>query len=154
MCDKVSNDVQVNGVVLWNQSEILQREANKQLQITSNLSLKLSKEWLDRFHKRYGVKFHRFHGEALRADDDGLAANLLTKRAKIATYHPENVCNANEFGFFYRQPPIWSLSHKPASVFKRNNTRITVLACCNSYDSEKLPIMIIVNSLSPRPFQS
>lgn len=152
MCDKVANGVQVNGVVLRHQAARLQQEANKHLPNAKQLSLKFSKGWLARFQNRHGVKFRRVHGEALSADRDGICAAMPVIRDKLLRFKPSDIWNADEFGLFYRQPPGWSLSAKAAPGFKKDKTRMSFLACCNSDGSEKFPLMIIGNALRPRPF--
>lgn len=71
----------------------------------------------------------------------------------IAEYRPQVVWNSGEFGLFFRQPPGWTLSTAPISGRKKYKTRITCLACCNSYGSEmSFPLMMIGRSEQPRPF--
>jgi len=36
---------------------------------------------------------------------------------------------------------------------KKEKTRITCLACCNSDGTEKMPLMVIGSALNPRPFK-
>ncbi|XP_054720672.1 uncharacterized protein LOC129230299 [Uloborus diversus] len=66
--------------------------------------------WLDRFRKRYGIKYRQISGEAEAADDDNIAPwieNLLPNLLK--DYAPEDVYNADEFGLFFKLMPDKSL---------------------------------------------
>ena len=153
LCDKVANWVQVNGVILRHQAERLPVEANRHLPADQKLNLKFSKGWRDRFQKRHGLKFRRVHREGLSADSAALATALPEIRSQVSEYETKDVWNDDEFGFFYKQPPAWSLSQRQHSGFKKNKTRITFLGCCNSDGTEKYPLMIIRNSLRPRPFK-
>lgn len=55
----------------------------------------------------------------MSANVEVLESALLGIRAKIASYAPQHVLNAEKFGIFYRQPPGWSLSSRPCTGHKK-----------------------------------
>lgn len=113
--------------------------------------------WLDRFRKRYGIKYRQISGEAEAVDDDSIAPwieNLLPNLLK--DYAPEDVYNADEFGLFFKLMPDKSLVLKDEKCHggKLSKDRLTVLACSNWTGSDKLKLMVIGKSKSPRCFKN
>lgn len=97
----------------------------------------LSRGWLDRFKKRYGLSFRRVQSEALSADNDDIDAAMPRLLRIILTYAEKDVCNADEFGLLFRQLPKWTLAKTAVSGHKMEKSRATFLACCNNDGSEK-----------------
>ena len=151
--DKVSRGIQVNGEIIRLQADKLQQESNKLLPPTTQLSLKFSKGWLARFQKRHGLKFRRIHGEAMSANSDALREAMPDIINKVKAYAPQDVWNADEFGLCYRQPPGWTFSAASVRGFKKDKSRLTFLACCNSTGSERFPLMVIGRAQRPRAFK-
>lgn len=89
----------------------------------------------------------------MSADHDAIAREMPRINLIIATYAKRDVWNADEFGLFYRQPPTWTPSQGPVSGFKKEKTRITLLAFCNNERSERMPLMVIDRAWRPRPFK-
>ena len=56
---------------------------------------------MDRFKKRYGLAFRRFHGEALDADDNAIREHMPHIMKIVDTFAQKDVWNADEFGLFY-----------------------------------------------------
>lgn len=69
LCDHVSNDEQVDGVLLCHKAELLQNGADKILLSELWKSIKVLKEWLDRFQKRLTIRFCCVHGKASTAEN-------------------------------------------------------------------------------------
>lgn len=70
----------------------------------------------------------------------------------MASFAMQEVWNANEFGLLFRQPPGWSLSATSVQSTKKEKTRVTFLACCNTDGTEKYPLMVIGRARCPPPF--
>lgn len=153
MCSLSNNGVLINTEVVRMKAQKLLEEANKHLPSEKQLQLKFSKGWVERFKKRFGLRFRRIHGEAKSADNEAIAKKMPCIHMLMMTFDARDIWNADEFGLFYRQPPSWTLSRKVVSGSKKEKTRITFLACCNADGTEKMPLMIIGSALNPRAFK-
>lgn len=151
--DRNNSGIAMNGDVIRFHAANLLKDANALLPPDAQISVTFSNGWMERFKKRYGLKFRRVHGEAMSADKRAIENEMPRIILAIATYKHCDVWNADEFGLFYRQPPSWTLANGPVSGFKKEKTRITLLACCNNDGSERMPLMIIGTAVRPRPFK-
>ena len=107
-------------------------ETNKHLSEKDRTSLKFSKGWIDRFKRRYGLRFRRVHGEALSADNKAIELHMPRILRIVTSFAACDVWNADEFGLYYRQPPGWTLSKRVPAGRKKEKSRLTFLGCCNA----------------------
>ena len=77
-------------VVKFHESKLL-NDANELLPETQKISIKFSNGWMERFKKRFGLKFQRVHGEALSADQAAIARQMLRLALLIVTYAARDV---------------------------------------------------------------
>lgn len=98
---------------------------------------------MERFKKRFGLKFRRVHVEAMSADQSAIARDMSRIESINMTYVPRNVWNSDEACLFHRQLPMCTPSNGPVSGFKNNRTRINLLAWCSNNRSESMPFIII-----------
>lgn len=152
ICTHSNRGVIINSEIICIEAGRLMSEVNKLLPPTNQLKLKFSKGWIERFKKRYGLRFRRVHGEALSADNDAVSHQMPRIERIVMTFANKDVWNADEFGLYYRQPSGWTLCKRAVSGHKKEKSRLTFLACCNSDGSEKMPLMIIGHAERPRPF--
>lgn len=124
-------------------ASVLLKNANVLLLHTDKIPINFSNGWMERFKKRYSLKFRRIPDEAMGTNQSAIARDGPRIELIIMTYRPCNVCNADELGLFYCQPPSWMLSDGLVSGFKKEKTNITFLFCWNTYDNERMPLTII-----------
>lgn len=75
------------------------------------MGLKGSNGFVERFKKRYSIKFKTMHGEAADVNLGELAIWLENVLAPILRrYAPENIFNIDEFGLFWRLLPNKTLT--------------------------------------------
>ena len=74
----------------------------------------------------------------------------------VEGWSPENVYNCDETGLYYRAIPDGTYTTKGEKVSggKKSKNRLTVLLCCNSEGSHKLPPLVISTSKNPRSFKN
>ena len=68
----------------------------------------------------------------------------------------EQVYSCDETGLYYRMLPEKTLAvrnEKEASGMKKQNKRITIMACSNATGNHKLPLMFVGKSVNPRCFK-
>ena len=63
-----------------------------------------------------------------------------------------DVWNADEFSLFYQIAPNKTIGLGPIEGKKKQKLRLSVLACCNTDGTEKMPLMLIGKSKRPRVF--
>eukprot|EP00171_Calliarthron_tuberculosum_P004123 IDg4123t1 len=153
ICTQNNKGVMLNGELVKMYGQKLLDEANKVLPDSEKIKLTFSKGWIERFKKRFGLRFRRVHGEAASADMDAIEHQMPRIQRLIMTFSARDTWNADEFGLFYRQPPCWTLSNGVVSGQKKEKTRMTFLACCNGDGSEKMKLMVIGTARNPRPFK-
>lgn len=112
--------------------------------------MKFSKGWVERFKKRFGLRFRRISGEAKSADTEAIVNQMPRIHMLMMNFDARDTWNADEFDLFYRQPPSWTISGNVVSGHKKEESRITFLACCNADGTEKMPLMIIGSALNLR----
>lgn len=119
-------------------------------------SFKASNSWLRNFKCRHGVRELDLSGEKLSADSKA-AEDFIEKFKVVAdSYDPEFLYNADETGLVWKALPKTNLATKKecsAPGHKVSKDRVTVLTCVNSTGSNKIPLLLIGKSKSPRVFK-
>lgn len=90
----------------------------------------------------------------MRADIESIDNQMPRIRIVSMTFAFRGNPNENEFGIVYRQPASWTLQRGVVLDHKKDKTRLTFSACCNTDDSKKMPLMIIGSALNPREFKN
>lgn len=90
----------------------------------------------------------------MSADGTEISALLPRLRPTVKSSHLNDLYNADEFGFFNRQALRRTFSRKGRvpSAHKKDKMRKTFLAAFNASGTDKMPLLIISKSFSPRPF--
>jgi hypothetical protein len=65
---------------------------------------------------------------------------------------PEDVCNGDETGYFFRALPSTSLATRCRKGMKVAKDRITAMLCCNATGTDKMDLLIIGTAKQPRCF--
>lgn len=89
----------------------------------------------------------------MSADPDAIELGMPRIRQIIMTASARDTCKADELYPFYCHPPVWTPSNEAVSGYKKENTSIKLLACCNADGSGNIPLMVIGSALNHRPFK-
>src|SRR5215469_621506 len=112
-----------------------------------------SNGWLQKFQHRQGIKDQLHHGEKGSASTEA-AKEMIDIRQALSTYDPKDIFNCDESGLFWKMTPNQSLSTRSIPGRKKEKARISILFCCNSTGTERLPMWIIGNTKKPRAFHA
>lgn len=115
--------------------------------------------WLDKFKKRYGIRFLCITGEKLSSDFSAVApfTEELNDKIKSMKLVPEQIFNADESGCNWKLLPNKTYVHKGEKCAPGRKTikdRITFMACSNSSGTHKLDLLVIGKSKKPRAFKN
>ncbi|NWJ09037.1 TIGD4 protein, partial [Crypturellus undulatus] len=129
---------------------VLRLKANELARQLGHGDFRCSNGWLDRFRARYG--------RALRAPPANDAADALALWCRGALprylnrYRPKDVFSLQETGLLYQMLPrsTFSFRGEACSVGELSRERVTVVVGTNADGSEKLPLLVIGKSRSPR----
>ena len=107
--------------------------------------------------KRHGICELAVTGQQLSADHAATATHITEFADVVITgdYSPYEVYNTDETGLHFKALPKKSLTSKKeecAPGFKMSKERVTVLARSNAMGTDKLPLMVIGNSIKQRAF--
>ncbi|PXF45462.1 CENP-B-like [Gracilariopsis chorda] len=120
----------------------LLRQVNEKLPTNKNLEFRFSNGWMEKYKKRYGLKFWRLSEDHDEQDErnvfeEGYPAFVR----KLATYNDEDIWSAAEFGVQYCMNPNASIS----TALGHEDSKLTIIVCSNKTGSEKFPLTIIGN---------
>lgn len=118
-----------------------------------------SNGWLQKFKKRYGIKFLKISGEKLSSQPELIAPFKEQLREKILELqlNPEQIYNADESGLYWKLLPdktYVSSLEKTAPGRKTEKQRLTFLACTNAPGSHKVKMLVIGKAKNPRTFKN
>ncbi|XP_064461904.1 tigger transposable element-derived protein 4-like [Ornithodoros turicata] len=113
--------------------------------------------WLDRFRKRHGLVYRSIVG--VSADvDDAACTDWRSSRLKdlMEEYDAVNIYNVDETALYYQLIPQKTLtfSGDACTGGKHSKVRVTVLVGANMTGSDKLKLLVIGKSKSPRCFKN
>ena len=117
-------------------------------------SFKATTGFLDRWKKRHGIVIKKMAGEEKSVSEQDVRPWIdSTLPELLSQYLPEDIYNVDETGLFYKLQPDKSLTFKgeKCSGGKKPKDRLTVLVGA-SMTGEKLPLLVIGKSKSPRCF--
>jgi hypothetical protein len=106
--------------------------------------------WLRHLESRYGIRWRRSHGESSSVDEGVAAAKLQVLRQVLRQYRRRDIYNMDETGFFYNNVPRGSICIHKAPSLKQDKARITLAVCANADGSDKLPLLFVEKSVTPR----
>ena len=73
----------------------------------------------------------------------------------LKTYAAQDIFNCDECALFFRcLPNKTCFKDDPCHGIKKSMERLTVLVCCNSDGSEKMPLLVTGKSKRPRRFKN
>jgi len=131
----------------------------KALQLNTALGagsiFKASEGWFQAWKKRHNISFRTICGESENANSDSAEAWKQVLGNICKNYHPNNIFNMDETGYFFRALPTKTLAVKNEACKggKKSKDRITIALTC-SMNGEKLPPLIIGKSKQPRCFRN
>lgn len=141
----------INGSLIKASARRIQAAMNLNLSEYKRIELRFSNGLLQNFQKRNNLRL-MCHGESGDADVVSIERELSHIKNVIAQFTLEDVFNADEFGYCYRQTPERTIATERMQGRKKEKTRLT-LACCNGDGSEKIPLMCIGKAQKPRCFK-
>ncbi|NWR45039.1 TIGD4 protein, partial [Regulus satrapa] len=133
---------------------MLRLKANDFAKKLGHSDFKCSNGWLDRFKSRYGLVFRAQPVEAAATPSVGAPTlwyqNVLPYY--LNDYRPKNVFYVQETGLLYQMLPrnTFAFKGKTCSVGEQSRESVTVVVGTNMDGSEKLPLLVIGKSKSPR----
>lgn len=119
--DQNKSSTALNSELIKFHAERFLAKANIHLPADLCIDLRFSKGWPKPFKKSHEIKVQSFHGEAMSADNSASRGEMGSLNPIIVNYTHVDVWNADEFGFFYGQPPSWELPTEPVCGFKTEN---------------------------------
>jgi len=116
---------------------------------------KASAGWLDKFKKRHDLTQKSICGESADVPEEVCDSWMQKIPEILKEFSPQNIFNADETGLFFKCLPTKTLAFKGDKCFggKKSKQRITVLLCTNMTGEEKLKMLVIGKSKSPRCFK-
>lgn len=150
--DRFSRGAEVSAVLIREKGQMLLKKANSRLSSQENLSFKFSNGWLQKFQLRHGFSSIKSQGVSSDADAKAMARTLPELSSRLRGYNDAQIYNADEFGIYYKMAPDKAIAEKMLAGKKKDEIRLTVLACVNADGSHKLPLQIIGKSRHPSFF--
>ncbi|GBO16548.1 Tigger transposable element-derived protein 4 [Araneus ventricosus] len=116
---------------------------------------KASAVWLDKFKKRHGLTQKSICGESADVPEEVCDCWMQKIPETLQEFSPQNIFNADKTGLFFKCLPTKTLAFKGDKCFggKKSKQRITVLLYANMTGEEKLKMLDIGKSKSPRCFK-
>lgn len=105
------------------------------------------------FQKHHGITFVRLDGKVLCGDTTATKVALFALCVELESFNPKDEGNAEERGLFHRQHPGFSIAKSSVFNTDTDKTRLTVLACFISDESEKFSLMTNESESPTRPFR-
>ena len=113
----------------------------------------LSNGWLQKVKKSHAFRPISFYGQQASAAFTEAQRALPLITMMLQGYNLDEIYKADEFSLQYRLARNKIITATHLSSSKKDNARITCLACCNASGSDVVPLRIIGNALSPRKFR-
>ena len=101
-----------------------------------------SNGWLRGFQSRWNIQQNMQHGEAGSLSQDA-GAEVASICQFLSTYASQDIYNRDGTGLYWKKIPDRSLSTRLLPGRKKDKARISILFCCNSDASERIPIWFI-----------
>uniref|UniRef100_A0A1B6KQS9 HTH CENPB-type domain-containing protein n=1 Tax=Graphocephala atropunctata TaxID=36148 RepID=A0A1B6KQS9_9HEMI len=119
-------------------------------------NFKASTGWLDGFKDRNKITFKAVCGESGAVNQQEANQWKQDLEEMIQDRDPKNIFNVDETGLFFKCTPDKTLAFKDEKCHggKLSKERVTLLVGANMDGSEKLPLLMIGKSASPRCFKN
>ena len=119
-----------------------------------------SKGWLYALLRRHGYVRVKLCGEAGSVDQEAAKQKMIEFRLQLhetGVSNPKAIFNADETALFYQTIPNFMYTKDPSGEERGTSAmaskhRVTVLPCANAC-GDKLPVLVIGKSRSPRAFR-
>lgn len=141
-------------------SELLKVKA-KSLNAVLNETQRFSASdgWLQKFKRRFGIRFLKISGEKLSSNPELVAPFQQNLRSIINNLGLTNdqIYNADETGLFWKLLPEKTLvlnHEKTAPGRKAEKARLTFLACTNATGDHKVRPLVLGKAKNPRCFKN
>ncbi|XP_025417896.1 jerky protein homolog-like [Sipha flava] len=146
--------IPISGEIICEKARLFHRKITKQED-----GFTASRDWLDKFKHRHGIRRLKITGEKLSCDEASIEPfrNELLRVKNENNLDLEQIYNADESGLFWRMLPEHTLtsSHeKNAPGRKMIKARITFMPCADASGTHKLPLLVIGTAQKPRAFKS
>lgn len=113
-----------------------------------------SNGWLCAFQKRHKISSKSLCGESGFVNSNIIYEFIDSYKKKLAEYTPENIFNCDESGLNFKNSQATTLALDSENTSgKFSKERCTLLFCCSSL-GEKLPLLFIGKSKTPRCFKN
>ncbi|KAG6963107.1 hypothetical protein JG688_00008310 [Phytophthora aleatoria] len=83
--------------------------------------------WQHHFMARYDLRRCKDHGEIGSVDVEHARRKVLSLRAEIGRFHPDDVFNMDDAAFFFRTTPQYSITLNPVPALKQKKDRLTMV---------------------------
>lgn len=116
-----------------------------------------SRAWIDRFKRRYDIKWGKLHGEGASVSTEVTSEWIKSVWPSLKRRYSEcDIFNGDETGLFYKMSPNSTLKFKgdKCSGGKLSKERLTVFVCANMNGSEKRKLVVIGKPANPRCFKN
>ena len=145
-----TKNIPMNGPMLMEKANQIAEEAGVEFHATDG--------WFARWKKRNGLVFVTLQGESAEADTISADEFLKNKWPELKhQFNSRDIFNADETGVYFRALPdstyVKKDAKKTARGCKTAKDRLTALVIC-SLEGEKLPLLVIGQSKSPRCFKN
>ncbi|EED18817.1 transposon, putative [Talaromyces stipitatus ATCC 10500] len=110
-----------------------------------------SNGWLERFQSRQEIKIKKQHGDTGDSAEDA-TLQMVRIRQLLRTFTPRDIFSCDETGLFWKMIPERNLSTRVVPGRQNEQARISVLFCCNSDGTERLPPLFIGTHERPAAF--
>lgn len=135
---------------------IIQQKAKIYADKLGVINFKASDGWLSKLKKRHNIVLKIMSGESHDVNMDAVNEWTETLPNLLKDFEPEDIFNMDETGLFFKCLPTKTLTYKNEKCYggKFRKERVTVLIGANSTGTEKLKLMVIGKSKSPRCFKN
>lgn len=122
-------------------------------------SFHASNGWLQKFKKRYGIRFLKLAGEKLSSQPELIAPfkEKLSEKITELQLNLDQIYNADESGLYWKLLPdktYVSSLEKTAPGRKAEKQRVTILACTNASGKHKVKLLVIGKAKNPRTLKN
>ncbi|GBM26417.1 Tigger transposable element-derived protein 4 [Araneus ventricosus] len=134
---------------------LMQENAVKFSKTLGYPDFKASAGWLDKLKKRHGLSQKSICGESADVPEEVCVCWMQKIPEVLQEFSQQNIFITDETGLFFKCLPTKTLAFKGDKCFggKKSKQRITVLLCAIMTGEEKLKMLVIGKSKSPRYFK-
>jgi hypothetical protein len=144
----------VSGVILKEKAKYFHQKLQE-----NQHTFAASSGWMQKFKKRFGIRFLSISGEKLSSQPELVSPFLqkLSSKIKVLGLDDNQLYNADETGLYWKLlsgKTFVSNAEKTAPGRKTAKERVTFLACTNATGLHKLTPLVIGKAKKPRSFNN